>query len=468
MDADDIPIGHQLMAAILQRNPEQVAAILDAHEDLDLNALPGDALVYRPPGIMGVRVGSNSGSILHVVTSLSPPTHLEWGALGGLGEGEPRPPLKARMEAILTRLLQAGASPHSTDYSGYTPLHWACKLASDWAIRTLLAHGAPVHALDNNGSTPLHRLFRRHGGYCLGGDALNSLLEPMLAAGADPTVPRKLDGLRPYDLLSRAACYGPVAVLAVRDRAASLEAFAAAQLVSGCLIVPGLPPIAVPPNAGVFASEPVDIDDRAAADRDEFGVRMHGPKEAGRWRGHAAAVEERARRLDEQRRTYTRSMLQLLLWRQRAAAAAGGGGGHPVGALPEELLFAILLRACPDHGQRAELQLRFEAVAAHLAVANHFERRSAALAAWRASRRAEAADHEREEARLQQLGEEYDAATAKLKQLRALRSKDEHAHGKAVRAVGAFVQEAKGVLYGGLSSEGEDDSDGDMGFAEAE
>ena len=48
------------------------------------------------------------------------------------------------------------------------------------------------------------------------------------------------------------------------------------------------------------------------------------------------------------------------LRRQRAAAASGG---HPVGALPDELLFAILLSACADHGQRAELQRRFEAVA---------------------------------------------------------------------------------------------------------
>ena len=258
----------------------------------------------------------------------------------------------------------------------------------------------------------------------------------MLEAGADPSIPRKLDGLRPYDLLSRVARYGPWAVLAVRKGALTLSALSAGQLVAGRLFLPGSPPIAVSHTLSQLA---LIADHRAQP-------------EQGRWRHHVAELEERARRLDQQRRMFTAVALQLLLWRQRAAAASGG---HPVGALPEELLFDILLSACTDHGQHAELQRRFEAVAAHLTMASKYERRSAALAA-----RLPTGDEE-----VQQLGEEYDAASAKLKQLRALKSKDAHAHGKAVRAVDAFVRAAEGVLYGGRSSEGEEEDDGGIFFA---
>ena len=264
----------------------------------------------------------------------------------------------------------------------------------------------------------------------------------MLEAGADPSIARKLDGLRPYDLLSSVARYGPCAVLAVRKGALTLSALSAGQLVAGRLFLPGSPPIAVSHTLSQLDLSPGE------------------QPEQGRWRRHAAELEERARRLDQQRRMFTAVALQLLLWRQRAAAASGG---HPVGALPEELLFDILLSACTDHGQHAELQRRFEAVAAHLTMASKYERRSAALAARLPTRLSlSPAD---EEAWLQRLGEEYDAASAKLKQLRALKSKDAHAHGKAVRAIDAFVRAAEGVLYGGRSSEGEEEDDGDVFFA---
>ena len=265
MDAG-LPVGHQLVAAVIHFDLERVNAILDANEDLDLNALPGAALVYRPPAAWHRKILSNSGSILHVVASQRLPARDEF--------TEP-------MEAILTRLLRAGASPNATDYSGYTPLHWACEMASEWAIRPLLAHGAPVNTLDNDGSTPLHKLFRpsRADGYPLGvcrlpphrtppqrthrtahprrrshhplalpcaqADAIGSLLEPMLEAGADPSIARKLDGLRPYDLLSRVARYGPCAVLAVRKGALTLSALSAGQLVAGRVFLPDSPPIAV-------------------------------------------------------------------------------------------------------------------------------------------------------------------------------------------------------------------------------
>ena len=68
MDAG-LPVGHQLVAAVIHFDLERVNAILDANEDLDLNALPGAALVYRPPAAWHREILSNSGSILHVVAS---------------------------------------------------------------------------------------------------------------------------------------------------------------------------------------------------------------------------------------------------------------------------------------------------------------------------------------------------------------------------------------------------------------
>ena len=177
MDAG-LPVGHQLVAAVIHFDLERVNAILDANEDLDLNALPGAALVYRPPAAWHREILSNSGSILHVVASQRLPA---------------RDSFTQPMEAILTRLLRAGASPNSTDYAGYTPLHWACEMASEWAMRPLLAHGAPVNALDNDGSTPLHKLFRpsRAEGYPLG--VPSAATAPHRNA---PTAQRTLDAAR--------------------------------------------------------------------------------------------------------------------------------------------------------------------------------------------------------------------------------------------------------------------------------
>ena len=181
MDAG-LPVGHQLVAAVIHFDLERVNAILDANEDLDLNALPGAALVYRPPAAWQREILSNSGSILHVVASQRLPA---------------RDSFTQPMEAILTRLLRAGASPHSTDYAGYTPLHWACYNASEWAMRPLLAHGAPVNALDNDGSTPLHKLFRHSptDGYCLGVPSATTP-HPTARHRDAPTAPRTLYGAR--------------------------------------------------------------------------------------------------------------------------------------------------------------------------------------------------------------------------------------------------------------------------------
>ena len=181
MDAG-LPVGHQLVAAVIHFDLERVNAILDANEDLDLNALPGAALVYRPPAAWHREILSNSGSILHVVASQRLPA---------------RDSFTQPMEAILTRLLRAGASPNSTDYAGYTPLHWACYNASEWAMRPLLAHGAPVNALDNDGSTPLHKLFRHSptDGYCLGVPSATTP-HPTARHRDAPTAPRTLYGAR--------------------------------------------------------------------------------------------------------------------------------------------------------------------------------------------------------------------------------------------------------------------------------
>ena len=103
----------QLVQAVKHRDHATVNMLLDSHE-IDLNTVPGAALVGGNAG-SEYSILSNSGSILHTATSMCHRSRSDG-------------PTRAEMEAILARLLGAGASPLAKDYHGLTPLHWACEL----------------------------------------------------------------------------------------------------------------------------------------------------------------------------------------------------------------------------------------------------------------------------------------------------------------------------------------------------
>ena len=182
-----------------------------------------------------------------------------------------------------------------------------------------------------------------------------------------------------------------------------------------------------------------------------YHVPMHGARFAGpRWSSvEAGLLEQRARQLDEQRRDFMRGVLQLLLWQQQQQ-------GHPAALLPEEVFFQILLGACPDSTLRAQLQARFAVVAEHLQLADAYAQRSTALAALAADA------SEPDEEQLQQLSEGYDGAEKVLAGLRRRgggAAASARSHGKAVRAVEAFISAARGVLYGGEEEEEEEEEE---------
>ena len=176
----------------------------------------------------------------------------------------------------------------------------------------------------------------------------------------------------------------------------------------------------------------------------------HHPRWSERWSSvEAGLLEQRARQLDEQRRDFMRGVLQLLLWQQQQQ-------GHPAALLPEEVFFQILLGACPDSTLRAQLEARFAVVAEHLQLADAYAQRSIALAAHAAEA------SEPDEAQLQQLSEDYDGAEKVLSGLRRRNggaAASARSHGKAVRAVEAFISAARGVLYGGEEEEEEEEQE---------
>ena len=128
--------------------------------------------------------------------------------------------------------------------------------------------------------------------------------------------------------------------------------------------------------------------------------------------------------------------------------------------LPDEVVHAILLAACPDAGLSALWRISFDEIASHARVANAHTRKRAALDHWRRYQRFR--DEEADERRLDALSDEYDAALRVLRQLRRgggntlveLSSKAapkctcEGSRKRAVGAVQDFVEAARRVLYG--------------------
>ena len=124
----------------------------------------------------------------------------------------------------------------------------------------------------------------------------------------------------------------------------------------------------------------------------------------------------------------------------------------------------MLLFACPDAGLRSELSKSFDEVAEHLRLENEYGRRSASLAAWTA-RQAGAERSASDEVRLGKLSDEYERADRALVRLRRRDGKavtHRFSHGKALRAVEAFVAAARAVLY--CEPNGVEDEDDTAGF----
>ena len=432
----ELPLEHNLVVAVKLLNLALVTELLDGHE-IDLNALSSEALVHTPPPFLP-RVShsmSNSGGILHILTSMRMQhPHVE--------------PQVA--QPILAKLLECGASPSGVDYSGFTPLHWACTHATDWAIRLLIGAGAPVNAVaSDGGDTPLHCLFKTSPGQIAAAGAVQRLVTPLLDAGADATI-RRADGLRPYDMVFEYARCGPHAVQAERDGLLAKVDVQSLTTVAGKLIVPGV---------GQLMLSGVDNYSAYSTTIRQIGRRQD------RW--PPAAIEElrqMARALDVRRRTFIASIRQLLLWRQRESSASGaaGGGHHPVCLLPEEVLFSIVLLSCGDAGVRSDWQRCFDDIGEHAAIENKYQQRLRALSKWAAQpaahgptapkRDAAAAERERErDKRLQQLNDEYDEADAAAARLRRGEKKAAwvaRPHARALRAVEVFLHAARPVLYG--------------------
>jgi tankyrase len=107
-------------------------------------------------------------------------------------------------EARLTDALKRGADIHAADKNGVTALHHAVRFRSPTAVRVLIEHGADVNrACRRNGSTPLHRSVTQTGAPGTAGraNAAREIIELLLAAGADSTVPNK-SGKTPIEYVS--------------------------------------------------------------------------------------------------------------------------------------------------------------------------------------------------------------------------------------------------------------------------
>jgi ankyrin repeat protein len=68
--------------------------------------------------------------------------------------------INERRRTALDILLDAGADPNACDFRLVTPLHLACVLGNEWAVRALLSHGGYPNVRDEMDITPLARLAR--------------------------------------------------------------------------------------------------------------------------------------------------------------------------------------------------------------------------------------------------------------------------------------------------------------------
>ena len=85
-------------------------------------------------------------------------------------------------EAIIKRLLAAGASPNTTTNNGHTPLHFAAMLNYREAVAALLEAGARIDLVDKNGRTPMDWAVLKNA---------KSIIELLVGQGADqPAIAR--------------------------------------------------------------------------------------------------------------------------------------------------------------------------------------------------------------------------------------------------------------------------------------
>jgi hypothetical protein len=421
-----------IVFAVKTMNLEALSTLLDANPSLELDDLPyrvlehGRAhLNHRDPVIL-----SRSGGLLHMAVSM---VHIT----------ESRTDLETvDTEAIVARLMMHGVSHASRCGWGWTPLHWACRLGAQRAIAPLLRAGANANAMGPRGETPLHVLCSPSvdmGAWCvrLGEDAVRRLLDPLLEAGADPTVPRH-DGLRPYDLLSRFARFGPAAVRL--ERQGIVSATNPPVEVAGAVVLPlrARDPV---------ASDPWDAT-QCSAQADDARVQRER-----RWDpADVQVLASHARELDARRRAYISTVLLLLSWRRRTALAGTSAAALAFAELPEEIFGSIVLRACPDEGLAALWRVSFEDIERHARVANAYTRRSAALDSWLSLQRWR--DESADEERIDQLGVQYDEAKRVARELRrggGHRVREvgtcERSRQRAITAVEAFAAGARRVLY---------------------
>lgn len=67
----------------------------------------------------------------------------------------------------VTALIAAGAAVGQPDWSGQTPVHWACFLGASRNLRALLDASAPADAVDDHRRTALHRAAERDSEACV-------------------------------------------------------------------------------------------------------------------------------------------------------------------------------------------------------------------------------------------------------------------------------------------------------------